>query len=83
MNGQFELTFSGLYAASTVKEGKVRLTSSYEEGGTCCHTKMISEMDELCFGVYLAEGKKFIDIKDVFCNNPIASKSIYYSENNK
>jgi len=30
-----------------------------------------SEMDEPCFGVYMGELKKFIEIRDVFCDNPV------------
>jgi hypothetical protein len=30
-----------------------------------------SEMDESCYGVCMGELKKFIEIIDVFCDNPV------------
>lgn len=40
-------------------------------------------MDESCFGVYIAEAEKFIDIMDILCNNRLMVRKIYYSKNDR
>lgn len=40
-------------------------------------------MDESCFGVYIAEVKKIIDIIDILCNNRLTAGKIYYSKNDR